>query len=272
MRFADSETMGSKRDIVKRLSSIGSSDALFYAGECMVQMAAYSVEYDVAAERLAKATEYWECAKNTETHQGVSNGSLAAASRLVISPVYFDFAVEKTAPTQETTQTAYENLVNVANSDGIKYIRGSTDDASDRVGFRSELATQLLAYRFAAIHGDGEWAIVPSFIKDDRQPVHPETGLFSSWDLSIHNTDPATEKLALLHKVQVKTSVDASQSYTPDISLVHLNHDLKIDSRDNPAPNIINECIAEISGINSDQATRNLDLRTEKFLDLLVDL
>lgn len=245
-------------------------------GDMFLELAFEQPNPDAALELFAEADSHWNRAIGLhEAGEGHGEGFGAAFSLAQRDLYQWRLLAPEILPPASVVEKSYTQMLDLA--------LGMTEELSSQVqrvksdynmtvtGQLAEVEAWLLLQRFGLQLGDGSWLATSSSFTEDRGNAAYRRR--TSWDISVWtqtDTESAPERA---YKVQIKTTANGNSCiYNEDVALVNLCDDMALpnshgQTRRIPLGTIARECASEQAG--SEHATRRLDQRTEKLLDIL---
>ncbi len=248
---------------IARLGRIGLTAETTLA-EVHLQQAVWSPgEADTMLDRAEAVLE-------KRVYSGEQGFDLRATTRLAQIPIYRSLLGNPKFPEAKTVIQAQYLMLDAAgiavNHDAYEQQEPSRK-RHVKVGMMSETAVLLLLNRFAILSElPQDWLPVSSFLAEDLGPSAGTAG----WDISIY-LPSRKGRPELGYKVQVKSSLHATQTCAKDIAMVIVSHGLTTTNEvSTTSAQIIKECRrAERRDSPPKVLLRNIGERTDKLLTIL---
>jgi hypothetical protein len=245
------------------------------AGEALLDQATKTTNLEEAQTHYVGAAQVLTTVERLSANGPDNLAAHVARARIIKSfiPVRAYMDSEKRLPPNDgsTSHNIYRTLVEemVRLRDAYRKV-DSWPDKGRLIGQLGEFTVLSLLSRFGEQHIDDQsYCAMPSLLTEDRQ-LNRSLNSFGPWDISIY-THMGEEEPRLTYRLQVKNQCEASTREEGDteLSWVDLRRDLALYSGESRVDaKIASEMAAEFY-LNEDWATRHLDIRTGKLLDVI---
>lgn len=245
------------------------------AGEALLDQATKTTNLEEAQTHYVDASQVLTTVEHLSANSPANLAAYVARARIIKSfiPVRAYMGSEKRLPPNDgsTFHNIYRTLVEemVRLRDAYRKVDYQPDKGR-LIGQLGELTVLSLLKRFEAQNiNDQSYCALPSLFTEDRQ-LNRSLNSFGPWDISIY-THMGEEEPRLTYRLQVKNQCEASTREEGDteLSWVDLRRDLALYSGESRVDaKIASEMAAEFY-LNENWATRDLDIRTGKLLDVI---
>jgi hypothetical protein len=265
---------------IKKLSYMGTSGRLF-AGQLLIEKSARAESSDESIEILGEAAYQFKEAEIAfdQRHEAKSKKSDLYRARLFLGylPIFAFMNSEKTFPTPDAAESAYQKTVNIGyevlgeildhniNTDSYK-------KRSNLIGLLGEISVLGLTNRAAVYDiGSDTYFALPATVEYDRANRHGTTVDRSS-DINVFCDNVGLDDPA--YKLAIKNSNNRYEGLNKYALGKNVRINVTPDLEKNPdelyvASEIMKELYSEMSGISYyPEVTESLDYRTEKLFDI----